>query len=80
MAIFWDLPNFDQCKFYYFDAVDLGAADEGPHKTSAIPKTKEELIYDQHGWLFHASTLKKVQNGLMGISGAGFLAWLSIIV
>jgi len=59
-AIFWDMPNWDQCKWYYFDAVDLSAADEGPVRTCAIPKTKEELIYEQYGWYMHAQTLKYI--------------------
>ena len=24
IGIFWDLPNFDEAKFYYFHALDLG--------------------------------------------------------
>merc|ERR1712178_462970 len=35
-----NLHDYDQCKYYYFDCVDLEAADGGAHKTSAKPKTK----------------------------------------
>jgi hypothetical protein len=60
--------------------VDLNAADEGPVKTSAIPKTKEELVYDQYGFWYKAQELKVLQNILMSASSAGFIAWLSIIL
>jgi cytochrome oxidase assembly protein ShyY1 len=29
IGIFWELPNYDEAKFYYFQAVDLGQRSEG---------------------------------------------------
>jgi len=29
IAIYWDLPNFDECKFYYFRAAELGGGLSG---------------------------------------------------
>ena len=27
IGIYWDLPNFDECKFYYFNVVQLNNED-----------------------------------------------------
>jgi hypothetical protein len=26
IGIYWDLPNFDECKYYYFQAIELDKA------------------------------------------------------
>jgi cytochrome oxidase assembly protein ShyY1 len=51
IGLFWDLPNWDEQKYYYFHAVDL---DEGANSHQAesgiISTTRDELIEDHYGW------------------------------
>ncbi len=60
IGIFWDLPNWDECKYYYFQSVDLKFTE---HTTSNIetpvkPYSADEVIEDQYGWNWDQRTHK----------------------
>lgn len=45
IGIYWDLPNFDECKHYYFEVTDLGngepATTEENRGTFPLPSTPD---------------------------------------
>lgn len=50
-GIFWDLPNYDECKYYYFQAVDLDqgeASSEENKMPYPMPQTPDEVIDDHY--------------------------------
>lgn len=55
IGIYWDLPNFDEAKWYYFKAVqfkgDKTAGLEIP--TPASPDTPDDLIESHYKWRWH---------------------------
>ena len=54
IGIYWDLPNYDEVKHYYFEAVDLnqghGLEDETNVAAFPIPSSPDQLIEDHYGW------------------------------
>ena len=46
IGIFWDLPNFDECKHYYFQSVDFGYEQEG--QKNAVSLSTDEIIEDHY--------------------------------
>jgi len=59
IGLFWDLPNFDEAKYYYFEKIDLGAersAGEHDVKSPIAPRTPDELIEDHYGWRWNEPT------------------------
>lgn len=44
IGIFWDLPNFDEVKHYYFQAVKLNRGESGLNLASpVVPATVDEI-------------------------------------
>jgi hypothetical protein len=75
IGIFWRLPNYDEMKHYYFEAVDIpGQADttEEQASTYPIPKSIDELIEDHYGWKLNQNL------HLWAFRGFGSLAALSL--
>jgi hypothetical protein len=54
IGIFWELPNFDEQKHYYFQAVDFDYEDSGDSPVKAIKP--DDLINDHYEWKLHEST------------------------
>lgn len=53
IGIYWDLPNFDECKHYYFQTVDIKTADSAELEDMPLfPEslTPDEIIDDHYGW------------------------------
>lgn len=50
IGIYWDLSNFDECKHYYFQAVEVNASDGSGEETPMFPAiaTKDEVIDDHY--------------------------------
>ena len=49
--MYWDLPNFDEAKFYYFHATDIG--DRGSNAGSPFPlvvDSMDDVISGHYGW------------------------------
>ncbi len=58
IGIFWDLPNFDEAKYYYFHAVSLRGEQSGFEtiKSPVIQDKPDEIIEDHYGWRWHERT------------------------
>ena len=69
IGIFWDLPNFDEAKWYYFHAVQFkhegGIADL---QSPAQPDKPDELIDRHYGWRWHESKHKMLYRVFGGFS------------
>lgn len=69
IGIFWDLPNFDECKWYYFHACQFKNEGGIPELQSpAVPDTKDELIEMFHGWRWNELTHQKIYRALGTVS------------
>ena len=53
IGLFWDIPNFDEAKYYYFERINLGddrtAAEVDP-RSPVASRTPDDLIEDHYGW------------------------------
>ena len=59
IGIFWDLPNFDEAKYYYFHAVSVrGAEQSGLEQIDSpiILDKPDEIIDDHYGWRWNERT------------------------
>jgi cytochrome oxidase assembly protein ShyY1 len=76
IALFWDLPNVDEQKFYYFRAVHLDSTLSGVQsdiQTPVKPDRKDDIIEDYYGWKVHDLTNK----GLMyGVGAFSSVCWV----
>lgn len=53
IGIYWDLPNYDEMKHYYFQSTAVGgfySNTENPYTDAPQPYTPEETVYDHYGW------------------------------
>lgn len=53
IGIYWDLPNFDECKHYYFQLVDIdgdGASSEEGRGEFPLAATPDDIIDDHYKW------------------------------
>ena len=86
IGLFWDLPNFDECKFYYFRAVNFGSNDATGTlldiATPAKADSKDEVIEMHYGWrcseILHKQ-LMLATGGLSAVSSAVFLTAVSLL-
>ena len=79
IGLFWDLPNFDEAKYYYFAAVDLGKEDQVNHNGPVQMQSRDEVINNHYGWRWHEDMHKmntRVFGALSAISFA--LTFLSL--
>ena len=55
---FWDLPNWDDNKYYYFQAVDLGYVQPCSKQfhSPIAAADKDEVIEDHYGWWYGDNT------------------------
>ena len=70
IGIFWDLPNFDECKYYYFQAVEM-KGEKANTMDIASPATAykpDEIIEDHYGWRWSELTHQKVYRFFGSIS------------
>lgn len=75
IGIYWDLPNFDECKHYYFEIVDLPTGPGSSDENKAIfpmAATPDSVIDDHYKWKVSGETNKKLYQG------TGLLAAASI--
>jgi len=69
IGIFWDLPNFDEAKYYYFQLVDLqGNNDDLKKNSPAQIETSDDIITDHYGWKWHESRNKSIFRFFGGVS------------
>lgn len=62
IGIFWDLPNFDEAKFYYFQSVQLKGEKSVP--SAVTPDKVDEICEDHYNWRWHESTNQTLYRGL----------------
>lgn len=82
IGIYWDLPNFDECKHYYFQAVNLeqgqGLDDYYQAPQYPAPASIDHVIEDHYGWRVNQDTNKwtfRITGALAAASmGVAFLA------
>jgi hypothetical protein len=82
IGIYWDLPNYDEIKHYYFQAVDLsqghGLEDEVDRAPFPMPATPDQVIDEHYGWKINQDTNRwifKATGALAAVSaGLAFLA------
>ena len=71
IGIFWDLPNWDECRFYYFNVSQLN--DEAQNPRSPIEAdSKDDLIEKYYEWRFDESLYKRMFQGFYAISAVSF--------
>jgi len=74
IGIFWDLPNWDESKYYYFHAANISVdANQFQSKSGITTLSKDEIINDHYGWRWSEKTHGLFEKGFGAIS-AGFLA------
>lgn len=73
IGLYWDLPNFDEAKYYYFAAVELGQEDQVNKNGPISPQTRDEIIDNFYGWRWHEDRHKMNVRVFGSISAASFL-------
>lgn len=69
IGIFWDLPNWEEAKYYYFNAVQLN----GEEQNAGSPVTadsKDEVIEKYYNWSADDKTYKRVFQGFGSVAAA----------
>ena len=62
IGIFWDLPNWDEAKYYYFHTIDFGDNSNNFQANSGVqPTKKDELIEEHYGWRWTEKSHKTVE-------------------
>ena len=80
IGIFWDLPNFDEQKYYYFQAVDLDPTANDFQKNSGVQvMSQDELVEDHYEWKWNERTHNLLEKGFgaAAVSGLAF-AYLAL--
>lgn len=75
IGLYFDIPNFDEMKHYYFQATDVGSFRDGNEVYTDAPRpySREEAVYDQYGWWTKAETNRLLFQGSGLVSAASFL-------
>ena len=77
IGIFWDLPNFDEAKYYYFQCVDLPTGE--PSSAYVQPTAPDALIDDHYEWRWSEETHRLLERGLGAATvGLGTIAYFAL--
>jgi len=77
IGIFWDLPNWDEAKYYYFQCIDLPGGK--PSSPSVRPVGPDELIDDHYGWRWSENTHRLLERGFGAAAlGLGSIAYFAL--
>ena len=68
IGIYWDLPNFDECKHYYFQAVDINRGNNEVEPSPCVADSPDEIIESHYGWRWSEMTNKKIYQALGTVS------------
>ena len=70
IGIYWDLPNFDEAKYYYLELIDDGSwsTTEENKGVYPIPMSLDEVIEDHYGWMVNQSTNKLLFRGSLAVT------------
>ena len=80
LGIYWDLPNFDELKYYYFHQVDLGGSNQQQLKVSPVlADSPDDVIEQYYEWRWAEPSHQKlyVPFGVLS-AGAFALATLAL--
>ena len=79
IGIFWDLPNWDEAKYYYFQAVEFGddRSNAFQKDSGVITHTKDQIIEDHYGWRWNEGThgLFEKSFGALAVGCATIAFW-----
>ena len=51
IGIYWDLPNFDEAKYYYFHSMDIEGQNAAAREFTPVrTDSPDELIEEHYGW------------------------------
>ena len=74
IGIFWDLPNWDESKYYYFHAIDFEDGSNNFQADAGVKSiTKDELVDDHYAWRWNENTHGGIEK-TFGAATAGLLA------
>jgi len=78
IGLFWDLPNSDEAKYYYFQCIDFpGKSSHG--NTPVKPISPDALVDEHYGWRWSEGTHGIFEKSLGAASlGFGALAYFAI--
>ena len=61
IGIYWDLPNFDESKYYYFHTVDLdGENFEKRKHTPVLSDSVDDVVNQFYNWRWNEKTHQKL--------------------
>lgn len=76
IGLFFDLPNYDEQKYYYFQAMDLNNPDDEfvnkQRENGVHTYTKDNTIEDFYGWRWNERTHGLIEKSF-GLAAAGCL-------
>ena len=75
IGIFWDLPNFDEQKYYYFQALEFNEdrSNDFQAGSGVTPLSQDNLVDEHYGWRWNENRHGLIEKGFGAIS-AGLLA------
>jgi len=77
IGIFWELPNFDEQKYYYFEQVDF--QNLGSDSNGIKPTKPNSLIEDHYGWRWNEWTHNKFEKSFGAAAlGLGALTYFAL--
>ena len=69
IGLYWDLVNFDEQKYFYFQAVNFTDQSNEFQKNSPVDAmSRDELIDDEYGWKLSERTHKWATHGFGAVS------------
>ena len=69
IGIFWDLPNWEEAKYYYFNTVQLNGEEQNPG-SPVRADSKDEVIEKYYKWSADDMTWKRIYQGFGGVAAA----------
>ena len=81
IGIFWDLPNFDECKHYYFQACNLnGSTNTLKFATPCEAYSPDEVIESHYQWRFNENMNRNLKYCFSSASALSFaVAFLTFL-
>lgn len=77
IGIFWELPNFDEQKYYYFEQVDFNR--QGADVNGIRATSPNSLVDDHYGWRWNERTHGLIEKSFGAAAvGLGALAYFAL--
>ena len=80
LGLFWDLPNYHEQKYYYFQAIDLNSAEndfvQRQNQAGVHTFSKDETVEDYYGWRWNETTHGLFEKSLGAVAaGCAAIFW-----